>query len=247
MVADTARQGRGRTPEESVALALNTSGRAVLFAGITVVIALLGMFMLNLDFVRSIAVFAVLAVFMTMLASPTLPPALLGFCGRNIDRFGLPHRKTAEANDDNSFWYRWSRFIQYHPWPSLIVSVALLVGLALPVFALRLGFGDAGNLPESDTPRKAYDLSQRASGPASTAPSSPWPAPERRAGRREARRAPHRARINRGCRLRHGAARDGWRHAAPVQHLPGDGAPGRGDDRPRRPHPRRRHPAGHRR
>jgi RND superfamily putative drug exporter len=160
----------GLDPEASVVLALNTSGRAVLFAGITVVIALLGMFMLNLDFVRSIAIVAVLAVFMTMLASLTLLPALLGFCGRNIDRFGLPHRKTAESNGDTSFWYRWSRLIQYHPWPSLVVSVVLLVGLALPVLALRLGFGDAGNLPESDTPRKAYDLLAEGFGPGVNGP-----------------------------------------------------------------------------
>lgn len=160
----------GLDPEQSVVLALNTSGRAVLFAGITVVIALLGMFMLNLDFVRSIAIVAVLAVFMTMLASLTLLPALLGFCGRNIDRFGLPHRKTAEGNGERSFWYRWSRFIQHHPWPSLVISAGILVGLALPVFAMRLGFGDAGNLPESNTPRRAYDLLAEGFGPGVNAP-----------------------------------------------------------------------------
>ena len=155
----------GLDPEDAVAVSIETSGRAVLFAGVTVVIALFGMFMMNLEFMRSIAISASLAVFMTMLAALTLLPALLGFCGRNIDRFGLPHRKAAEGKDTRSFWYRWSRLIQSHPWPALILSTALLVVLALPIFWLRLGFGDAGNMPEGDTTRKAYDIVAAGFGP----------------------------------------------------------------------------------
>jgi len=68
--------------------------------------------MMNLEFMRSIAVAAILAVFMTMLASLTLLPAMLGFAGRNIDRFGLPHRAAAaEEGASHSFWYAWSRVI----------------------------------------------------------------------------------------------------------------------------------------
>ncbi len=160
----------GLDPEHAVGIAIQTSGRAVLFAGVTVVIALLGMFMMNLEFMRSIAVGAVLAVLMTMLASLTLLPALLGFCGRHIDRFGLPHRKAAEAKDTQSFWYRWSRLIQHHPWPAFLGSAAILIVLALPVFWLRLGFGDAGNFPESDTTRKAYDMLSEGFGPGFNAP-----------------------------------------------------------------------------
>jgi RND superfamily putative drug exporter len=160
----------GLEPAEAVSLSIETSGRAVLFAGLTVVIALLGMFAMNLEFMRSIAVSAVLAVFMTMLASLTLLPALLGFCGRNIDRFGLPHRKTREGADTRSFWYRWSRLIQNHPWPALLASTTLLIVLALPIFWLRLGFGDAGNFPKSDTTRKAYDLLSEGFGPGVNGP-----------------------------------------------------------------------------
>ncbi len=160
----------GLEPREAVVLSLNTSGRAVVFAGLTVVIALLGMFMMNLEFIRSVAVGAVLAVFMTMLASITLLPAMLGFVGRNIDRFGLPHRAAAEQNGRRSFWYRWSRVIQGHPWPAFLLSATLLIVLAIPVFSIRLGFGDAGNLPSSDTPRKAYDLLSEGFGPGFNAP-----------------------------------------------------------------------------
>ena len=76
----------GLEPQDAVLLSLDTSGRAVVFAGITVVIALLGMFLMNLDFMRAVSIGAVLAVLMTMLAAITLLPALLGFAGRNIDK-----------------------------------------------------------------------------------------------------------------------------------------------------------------
>ena len=147
-----------REPMDAAMLTLDTAGRSVVFAGITVVIALLGMFMINLDFVRSISIGAVSAVLMTMLASITLLPALLGFVGKNIDRFGLPHKASAEVDSTKSFWYRCSRVIQGHPWLAFFASAAILVVLAIPVFSLRLGFSDAGNRVESDTTRNAYDI-----------------------------------------------------------------------------------------
>ena len=161
----------GLDPHDATVLALNTSGRAVVFAGITVVISLLGIFLMNLDFMRAVALAAVSAVAMTMLAAITLLPALLGFVGRRIDRFGLPHRSSrAEGDPAASFWYRWSRMIQARPWPALVVSLAILLVLASPVFALRLGFGDAGNRLETDTTRRAYDLLSSAFGPGFNAP-----------------------------------------------------------------------------
>jgi RND superfamily putative drug exporter len=161
----------GKEPRDAVALALDTSGRAVLFAGITVVISLLGLFMMNLDFMRSMALGAISAVLMTMLASLTLLPALLGFVGKNIDRFGLPHRASkAEGDIAQSFWYKWSRVIQKHPWPALVLSAALLIALTIPVFSMRFGFSDAGNRLESDTTRRAYDLLQDAFGPGFNGP-----------------------------------------------------------------------------
>jgi RND superfamily putative drug exporter len=74
---------------------------------------------------------------MTMLASLTLLPAMLGFVGKNIDRFGLPHR-VSKRGMAQSFWYRWSRVIQKHPWPALVLSAALL-GLTIGVFDAVLG------------------------------------------------------------------------------------------------------------
>jgi putative drug exporter of the RND superfamily len=147
-----------RDPEDAVVHSLDTSGRAVVFAGLTVVIALLGMFLMELAFVRGLSIAAILSVLMTMCAAITLLPALLGFAGRNIDRFGLPHRKQDPSEINRTIWWRWSRVIQAHPWPALIVSAGFLLLLTIPLLSMRLSFGDAGNRPDDDTSRQAYDL-----------------------------------------------------------------------------------------
>jgi RND superfamily putative drug exporter len=154
----------GLAPKDAVVLALDTSGRSVVFAGLTVVISLLGMFMMNLEFMRSVSLSAVIAVLLTMLAAVTLLPALLGFAGRNIDRLGTPFR-SLEGQESERFWYGWSRLMQKHPWPAVVLSTALLVVLAIPVFSLRLGFSDAGNRLESDTTRRGYDILSEGFGP----------------------------------------------------------------------------------
>lgn len=162
----------GMTPEGAVGLAVDTAGRAVLFAGVTVVISLLGIFLMNLDFMRAVAIAAVLSVAMTMLAALTLLPAFLGFVGRNIDRLPVPllGRTAKDEDPTRSFWFRWSRMIQARAWIALFVGVGLLVLLALPVFGLRLGFPDAGNRLDTDTTRRAYDLLAAGFGPGVNGP-----------------------------------------------------------------------------
>jgi RND superfamily putative drug exporter len=155
----------GMTPECATMRALDTAGRAVLFAGSTVIIAILGLFTIGLDMIRGLAVGISIGVLMTMLASLTLLPAILGFVGTNIDKFGLPHRRRAERAGRQSVWYRWSRVIQRRPWPALLASTAVLLVLTIPLFGLRLGFGDAGNQPTDQTVRRAYDLMSEGFGP----------------------------------------------------------------------------------
>jgi RND superfamily putative drug exporter len=155
------RQGlhAGLDPERAVGKALVTSGKAVLFAGTTVVISLLGLFAMGLSFVRGLAIGAALAVIVTMVASVTLLPAVLGFVGHNIDKLSLPWtRRATEAGASRGLWYRWSRLIQKRPWPFAAGGLAVLVVLAVPVFSIRLGTTDASNLPTSDTTRVAYDM-----------------------------------------------------------------------------------------
>jgi RND superfamily putative drug exporter len=160
----------GLPPEPAVVRAMDTAGRAVLFAGSTVIIAVLGLFTIGLDMIHGLAVGISLGVLMTMFAALTLLPAIMGFVGTNIDRLGLPHRKRGSHGTERSFWYRWSRLIQRRPWPALLIGTLVLIVLALPVLGLRLGFGDAGNRPTSDTTRQAYDLLTEGFGPGFNGP-----------------------------------------------------------------------------
>ena len=138
---------------------MNTAGRAVIFAGTTVVIALMGMFALGVNFLYGLALSSSIAVLLVLAASLTLLPALLTFFGRRIGKPGvLARRRTGPQQDRSSFWTRWISVIQRRPWVAFTASGALMLVLASPVLGLRLGNTDAGNDPKSQTTRKAYDL-----------------------------------------------------------------------------------------
>ncbi|CAN5578078.1 MMPL family transporter [soil metagenome] len=207
----------GLTVEDAIVEAVDTSGRAVVFAGITVMISLLGLYIIGLAFVRGLATGAAVGVLVMMIASITLLPALLAMAGNRIDvttraalgalaalviaglgaiitsniavlmaglaiavvllvvsifvkslRAPLPHRRS--KSPERSFWYRWSRIVQRRPWPVLGVAVGLLVLLTVPLFSIRLGFGDMGNAAKDQTVRKAYDLLADGFGPGSNGP-----------------------------------------------------------------------------
>jgi len=150
--------------EDSVVAALDTSGRAVLFAGLTVCIALLGMFALQISFLYGLALSASLVVALTMAASITLLPALLGFLGPRVLR---PQRARGAGG---GFWYRWSAgMARWSRWAAPL-ALGLLVVVALPFFHLRQGIGDAGNDPPASTTRQAYDLLAQAFGPGFNGP-----------------------------------------------------------------------------
>ncbi len=153
------RQGldEGFEPEHAVVRAIDTSGRAVVFAGCTVVISLMGLFLLGVDFVNGMAVGTSVTVAIVMLASITLLPALLGFVGRTIDRFSVRRRKEPKPREQ-TMWYRWSRVVQRRPWPAAIGGLVFLLLLAIPLLSMRLAFPDSGANPKSDTTRQAYDL-----------------------------------------------------------------------------------------
>jgi len=160
----------GRTPEDAVAHSIDTAGRAVLFAGLTVMISVLGLLLMSLSTARGVAIAIAIGVFMTMLASLTLLPALLGFVGRNIDKLGLPHRTRRDETGHQSFWWRWSRVLQRRPWTAFLAGLGILLVLAVPVLSMRLGFGDAGNRPTTDTTRQAYDTLSDGFGPGFNGP-----------------------------------------------------------------------------
>ena len=160
----------GLEPDEAVELALTTSGRAVLFAGITVIISLLGLLLMGQPFVVGLALGAVATVLFVVLGSITLLPALLGFCGRAIDRLRVPGFHQKGGGGRRTLSWRWSRVVQRHPWAAAFLSLIVLVTIAVPLFSMRLAFTDDGNASTTLTTRKAYDLLAQGFGPGSNGP-----------------------------------------------------------------------------
>jgi RND superfamily putative drug exporter len=161
--------GEGLDPEHAVVRAIDTAGRAVVFAGCTVIISLLGLFLMGVDFVNGMAVGTSVTVAVVMVASITLLPAVLGFAGRAIDRFSI-RRARAPKPREQGLWFRWSRVVQRRPWPALLGGLVILVALAVPLLSMRLAFPDAGGNPTSDTTRRAYDLVADGFGPGFNGP-----------------------------------------------------------------------------
>lgn len=159
--------------DEAAVNAVRTTGRAVVFAGATVCIALLGMLILRLGFLNGVAIAASLTVVLTVAASVTLLPALLSFIGpRALSR--RERRRLAEHGPEpelpTGFAARWSAFVERHP--KLLGAAALVVMavLALPTFSLHLGTSDQGNNPKTATTRQAYDLLADGFGPGVNGP-----------------------------------------------------------------------------
>ncbi|MFL5831594.1 MAG: MMPL family transporter, partial [Solirubrobacteraceae bacterium] len=141
-----------------------------LFAGVTVVIALLGMFALGVSLLTGAAVAAAIGVVIVLAASLTLLPALLAMLGHRIGR--VRTRRTASASSDAKpgFWLRWVGRVQRRPALTAVAATALMLALAAPAVGLRLASSDAGNDPASQTTRQAYELLAKGFGPGSNGP-----------------------------------------------------------------------------
>ncbi|WP_225799261.1 MMPL family transporter [Streptomyces sp. NK15101] len=164
---------RGLSVAEAAETAVATTGRAVVFAGATVCIALLGMLILRLGFLNGVAIAASLTVLLTVAASVTLLPALLSFIGtRALSR--RERRTLAERGPQpelpTGFAARWSAFVERHPKVLGAVAVLVMGVLALPTLSLHLGTSDQGNGPATATTRKAYDLLADGFGPGVNGP-----------------------------------------------------------------------------
>ncbi|WP_405871344.1 MMPL family transporter [Streptomyces zaomyceticus] len=164
---------RGLSVAEAAETAVATTGRAVVFAGATVCIALLGMLILRLSFLNGVAIAASLTVVLTVAASVTLLPALLSFIGlRALSR--RERRALAEHGPQpelpTGFAARWSAFVERHPKLLGLVAAVVMGVLALPTLSLHLGTSDQGNGPATATTRKAYDLIADGFGPGTNGP-----------------------------------------------------------------------------
>jgi RND superfamily putative drug exporter len=167
----------GLDPEAATVATLDTAGRAVLVAGGTVMVSMLGLFAMGLSIISGAAVVTMVAVLIVMVAAVTLFPALLGYLGSRIDRLRLPlgRRRPARVSADGHImpaagWVRWSRLVQRHSGLAAVVSVAFLLVLAAPFLGVNIGLPDAGNDPEDSSSRHAYDTLAEGFGPGSNAP-----------------------------------------------------------------------------
>jgi len=165
--------------ERSIVAAMDTAGRAILLAGATVVIALLGMFATGVAFMYGLAIAAVLAVLLVLAASLTLLPALLaGRLGARLTRphgarRGLGRGTAADARamgPRRLSWQSWSGTVRAHPWPLAIGGLAVMIALLVPVFTMRLDSSDAGNDAASTSSRHAFDLLAQGFGPGFNGP-----------------------------------------------------------------------------
>ncbi|MFI9745069.1 MULTISPECIES: MMPL family transporter [unclassified Streptomyces] len=164
---------RGLSVAEAAETAVATTGRAVVFAGATVCIALLGMLILRLSFLNGVAIAASLTVVLTVAASVTLLPALLSLIGmRALSR--RERRTLAEHGPQpelpTGFAARWSAFVERHPKLLGLVAAVVMGVLALPTLSLHLGTSDQGNGPATATTRQAYDLIAEGFGPGVNGP-----------------------------------------------------------------------------
>jgi RND superfamily putative drug exporter len=157
--------------EDAAAQALNTSGRTVLFAGATVCIALLGQLALGVSFLNGISISAAATVALTMAASLTFLPAMLGFLGpRALSRRERAALASAAATDVSPFWLRWARLVETRKAPVALGALAIVAVIAVPIFGLRLGTADASVDPASYTTHQAYDALASGFGPGFNGP-----------------------------------------------------------------------------
>jgi len=164
--------GHSMNIEASIVQAMDTSGRAIVPAGTTVVIALLGMFLTGVTFMYGLAIASVLAVLLVLLASLTALPALLTAWGSRVVRPTRRKRRRIERGEAprQSSWRRWSRLVRSRPWPLAIASLAIMLAVLIPVHSLRLESSDADNDPSNTSSYRAYHLLANGFGPGPNGP-----------------------------------------------------------------------------
>ena len=161
----------GLTVADAAARANATAGSAVVFAGVTVVIAILGLQIAGLPMVTSMGLASAMTVAVMVLVSVILLPALLGIVGRRIDSLSLPGMKPkAEGARGTTLGARWANGVSSRPWLSAVLGAGLLLLLTVPLLGIRLGTTDAGTEPTSSTLRRSYDLLTEGFGPGFNGP-----------------------------------------------------------------------------
>ncbi|MFF5009378.1 MMPL family transporter [Streptomyces phaeochromogenes] len=166
---------RGTDPKESVALAVGTAGSAVVFAGITVIIALAALSVIGIPFLTTMGLGAAGAVLVAVLAAITLVPAVAGFAGSRLapkpgTRAARRAADAEGATGRTTLGTRWTKWVIAKPLLTVLAVAGILVTLALPVMDLRLALPDNGAAPHASTERKAYDTISEKFGPGFNGP-----------------------------------------------------------------------------
>jgi len=154
-----AQRREGMALHESIAMSVATSGSAIVFAGSTVVIALITLLVAEIPLVTSLGYAAAFAVATAVLAAITLLPAVLSIVGERLESLRLPaFLRPKPKAPDRGFWGWWARQVTTHPWLAVAGAAAILAPLIVPFLSLDLGQEDIGATPKSTTERQAYDL-----------------------------------------------------------------------------------------
>ena len=161
----------GHAPKAAALEAVQTAGRAVLFAGSTVIIALMGLFVMGISFFNGLALAAGITVLMVMLSALWFLPALLSLLGNKALALRLPWgKKPGEAHPEGKAWAHYGRMLQKRPIIPALLALAAVVILAIPAFSLREGFPDDSGKPAGSPARIAYDLRAEGFGPGVNGP-----------------------------------------------------------------------------
>lgn len=158
-------RARGLDKIAAIGHAGSTASRAVLFSGITVMLALMGMLLIPANIYRSLGIGAILVVLVTVLASLTLLPAVLGLMGDHVNRLGVPFLRNGQANPDDGrpggFWDRLSRTVMRRPIVSIVLVTAILASAAIPYFSMQTGFAGVETFPDDRPTKKAFSVLQQ--------------------------------------------------------------------------------------
>jgi len=165
---------RGATVPEAVTDAVETSGKAIFFSGIIVILALTAVLLAPVVVFQSMALGMIVVVAVVLAASLTLLPALLTLIGPRIDRWRVPmperFRIDTGASGESGFWHRWATIVMARPGLFALVSTAVLLALALPALNMKVAMPGMGVLPKDTTARRGFETLEREFGPGSVAP-----------------------------------------------------------------------------
>jgi RND superfamily putative drug exporter len=161
----------GVDPHDAVAKALGTAGRATLFAGITVVVAMLGLVLVPVPLVQVMGLGAAVGVTVTVLAALTFLPALLAMIGRRIDAVRIPFfGRERDTPPERTFWGRFATGVSARPWTMTILGTVVLLVIAAPFLRIQFGMPDDSSMPKGISQRTAFEATTRAFGPGVNGP-----------------------------------------------------------------------------